>query len=196
MNRIIMMCLDAALSALILIPVFLILNRFVFCSNAKTTCYFIFAIYLSGMFAVVGLPTVKYVRFDPNINIVPFSYMFSDYENSILNVLLFLPFGFFLPFFWKYFKAFHRTLFFGFCASLFIEVLQLFTFRATDINDLITNTLGTFLGWFLAKVIIQLFPSISPSRKTGDAYLISGLSFVIMFFIQPFFADFLFPLLF
>ena len=39
--------------------------------------------------------------------------------------------------------------------SLTIEVLQLFVFRATDINDLIMNTLGALVGYFVAKVIIR-----------------------------------------
>ncbi len=39
--------------------------------------------------------------------------------------------------------------------SLTIEVLQLFLFRATDINDLIMNTLGALVGYLAAKVIIR-----------------------------------------
>ena len=39
--------------------------------------------------------------------------------------------------------------------SLTIEVLQLFVFRATDINDLIMNTLGALVGYLAAKVIIR-----------------------------------------
>lgn len=39
--------------------------------------------------------------------------------------------------------------------SLTIEVLKLFVFRATDINDLIMNTLGALVGYLAAKVIIR-----------------------------------------
>ena len=39
--------------------------------------------------------------------------------------------------------------------SLTIEVLKLFVFRATDINDLIMNTLGALVGYPAAKVIIR-----------------------------------------
>ena len=196
MRRILFMCLDAALAAVILIPLFLILNKRYFRNFTKTACYFIFAVYLSGVFAVVGLPTVNYIRFDPNYNFVPFAYMFSDYENSLLNVLLFMPLGFFLPVFWKHFKKFHRALFFGLCASLFIEVLQVFTFRATDVNDLMTNTLGTILGWTIARFCLRISPSISPSWKTKEVYIVCGLTFGTMFFLQPFLADLVFPFLF
>lgn len=196
MSRILFMCLDALLAAVILVPLLLIFNKRYFHDLKKTASYLVFAVYLSGMFAVVGLPTVNYVRFDPNFNFVPFAYMFSDYENSLLNVLLFMPLGFFLPIFWKNFKRFHRTFFFGFCISLFIEVLQIFTLRATDINDLMTNTLGTLLGWIIARLLLRVNPAISPSWKTKEVYYICTLVFCTMFFIQPFLADLVFPFLF
>lgn len=196
MRRIQFMCLDALLASIILIPLLLILNKRYYHDLKKTLCYLIFAVYLSGVFAVVGLPTVNYVRFDPHYNLVPFAYMFSDYENSLLNVLLFLPLGFFLPLFWQQFKKFYRTFIFGLCTSLFIEILQLFTLRATDINDLMTNTLGTVLGWMITRIILRLDPTITPSWKTKELYEICTLTFCTMFFLQPFLADLIFPFLF
>lgn len=196
MRRILFMCLDAALAAVILIPLFLLMNKRYFHNFRKTVCYLIFAVYLSGVFAVVGLPTVNYFRLDPNFNFIPFAYMFSDYENSLLNVLLFMPLGFFLPLYWKHFKKFHRTFFFGLCTSLFIEILQLFTYRATDINDLMTNALGTIIGWVIARILLRLDHSLTPSWKTREAYWTCGLAFGTMFLLQPFLADLIFPLLF
>lgn len=35
-----------------------------------------------------------------------------------------------------------------------IEILQLFTFRATDIDDIIMNTIGTCVGYGIAKIIL------------------------------------------
>ena len=93
--------------------------------------------------------------------------MFSDCKNSLLNVLLFVPLGFFLPLFWKKFSAFGYTLLFGFCTSLLIELLQIFTFRATDVNDLMTNTVGTVLGYLLARIVLKLFPGTEPSADKG-----------------------------
>ncbi len=183
------MCLEAAIAAVILIPVFFILNRLCFRDRAKAICYFLFSVYLSAVDSVVGLPSVLYVRFDPNINLTPFAYMFSDFRNSFLNVLLFVPLGFLLPVFWRHFKKLHWTLLFGFCTSLLIELLQLFTFRATDVNDLITNTFGTFLGWCLARVLLRFAPGITPSWKTGELFLVSGVTLAVMFFLQPFLSD-------
>lgn len=195
MLRILYMSIDAAISAIILTPLFLLLNPLLFHSGRRTFCYLLFAVYLSGMFSVVGLPDICYVRFDPSFNLIPFSYMFSDSINSILNVLLFIPLGVFLPCFWKFFRKMYRTVLFGFCTSLLVEVLQIFTLRATDVNDLITNTIGTLLGWCIARLLLLLFPSITPSRKTGNVYLVCGLTFVVMFFLHPFLADWLCPFL-
>ena len=196
MSRVLFMCLDAALAAVVLIPLFLILNKHYFHNTKRTVCYILFAVYLSGVFAVVGLPAVNYIRFDPNLNWKPFAYMFSDFTNSFLNVLLFMPLGFFLPVFWKRFKQLHATAFFGFCTSLLIEVLQIFTHRATDVNDLMTNTLGSLIGWGCARIFLRLMPNVVPGWKTKEVYVVCSATFAVMFFIQPFLADFIFPFLF
>ena len=192
MRRIFSMCLDAGIAAVVLIPLFLILNQYYLKSTKKTVNYFIFAVYLSGMFAVVGLPDIRYVRFDPNFNFVPFAYMFSDFTNSFLNVLLFVPLGFFLPVFWKHFTSLWRTGLFGLCTSLLIEVLQIFTYRATDVNDLMPNTLGTLIGWLIAKLVLHFCPAIAPGDKTQEVAVVCGTAFSVMFFVQPFLANWIF----
>ena len=195
MHRVFSMCLDAAIAAIILIPVFIVLNRHFFRNRKRTVCYTLFAVYLCGMFAVVGLPDIRYVRFDPNYNLTPFAYMFSDSTNSLLNVLLFVPMGLCLPLFWIPCSILVRTLFIGFSVSLLIEVLQIFTYRASDINDLMTNTFGTLIGWAIARLLLRCFPSISPHGKTVEFYVVGLTAFVVMFFLQPFLADFLFSII-
>lgn len=191
MHRILSMCLDAAIAALALAPFFLYLHKRNFHDKAKTVGYFLLAVYLSAMFAVVGLPDIRYIRFDTNMNLVPFLYMFSDYTNSLLNVLLFIPLGMFLPLFWQKFRKFYRTVFFGFCVSLLIEVLQLFTYRATDVNDLMTNTFGAFLGWCIGRLLLRCYPDIVPGENTRELYIVCGTTFAVMFFLHPFLADWL-----
>lgn len=186
MYRIIHAGLDAALAAILLIPIFLILNWSFFHSFRKSLLYYIFSVYLCGVYAVVGLPSLPDLTLDFNINLVPFLYMFSDLDQTLLNVLLFAPLGLFLPLFWRYFRKLSRTLFFGFCFSLLIELLQIFTFRATDINDLMTNTLGTLLGWILGALLLKLVPSILPSAQTKSLFVTFAVSFGLMFFIFPF----------
>ena len=189
MHRIFAMCLEAGVASVILLPLFLILNKRRFHDLNRTIGYLLFAIYLAAVDAVVGLPCINYIRLDFNHNFIPFRYMFSDGTTSILNVLLFIPLGFFLPFLWKKFSSFWYTVLFGFCASALIEILQIFTLRATDINDLITNTFGTVLGYLLARLFLWLLPNPAPSERTADVFLVCGVTFGTMFFLQPFLAD-------
>ncbi len=187
MLSILFMLLEAILSAIVLLPFFWLLNKQFFHSCRRTGCYLLLASYLAAVYCAVGLPTVTYIRFDLHFNFVPFAYMFSDLRSTSLNVLLFLPLGFFLPVLWSRFRGLSRTLLFGFCTSLLIELLQIFTFRATDINDLMTNTLGTLLGWCIGRLVLKYVPAIRPSWKTREVFWILGLSFGVMFFLQPFF---------
>ena len=189
MYRVFAMCLEAGIAAIILIPTFWLLNRYRFRNPRRAACYLIMSLYLAAVDAVVGLPSLLYIRFDQNINLVPFAYMFSDYRNSLLNVLLFVPLGFLLPVLWKRFRSLLWTGLAGFSFSLSIELLQLFTLRATDVNDLMTNTAGTILGWLLGRLVLWLFPSIRPSWKTGELAIVFGVTFAVMFLAQPFLAE-------
>lgn len=195
MYRIIFAGLDAVLAAVLLIPFFLILNWLLFHSFRKSLLYYILSVYLCGVYSVVGLPSLLHHTFDLNINLVPFLYMFSDLDQSLLNVLLFIPLGFFLPVLCRSFRKLSRTFCFGFCFSALIELLQIFTFRATDINDLMTNTLGTLLGWVLGRLILKLFPSILPSAQRKFLYISFAVTFALMFFLYPFLYDAVFELL-
>lgn len=189
MHRIFITFLETGIASVVLIPLFWLLHRRYFQNAARAACCLVLSLYLAAVDAVVGLPCLLYVRFDTNINLVPFAYMFSDYRSSLLNVLLFLPLGFLLPVLWKSFRSFLRTSLFGLLFSLAIELLQLFTRRATDINDLMTNTLGTILGWCVGRLVLKLFPRIAPSENLQELAVVFGVSFSVMFFIQPFFAE-------
>ncbi len=75
----------------------------------------------------------------------------------ILNIFLFIPLGFLCPLISKTFERARNTLFIGFGLSLFIEMIQLFTlYRATDIDDLLTNVTGTMLGYLCFRLIAKL----------------------------------------
>ena len=173
------------LAALVfLIPFILIWNKAVLRDRRKCGVYLLFAAYLAAVYNVVGLPNVTYVRFEWNLNLIPFRDMLGDLRSTLLNVVLFLPLGFLLPLCWQDLRQGKRTILYGLGVSAVIEILQIFTFRATDVNDLITNTLGTFLGCCAA----DLLPGpISGREKAGEAYLVCGITFAVMFFINPLF---------
>ena len=76
--------------------------------------------------------------------------MINDFSNACLNVLLFVPFGFFLPVLWKEFRNAKKVFIAGFAMTSFIEIAQIFTGRTTDINDIITNIAVTLIGYLIA----------------------------------------------
>ena len=112
----------------------------------------LFTLYLCAMFDRVGIPAIQYCTWHPAVNLIPFT----DEKNLRfflqvgLNAVLFLPFGFLLPVLWRKYRSWKSTVAAGFLTSLGIEILQLFCYRATDVDDLIMNTLGTFLGYIIA----------------------------------------------
>ena len=111
----------------------------------------LFVLYLCEMFDVVGIPAAQYIRWEPNISLIPFS----DETHWLgvqrfLNAVMFAPFGFLLPVLWRGCRKWGVTTLAGFLLSLTIEILQMFCFRATDVDDLIMNTLGAGFGYFAA----------------------------------------------
>lgn len=195
MHRFLPLALDAAVAAPVLALIFRILQKRSQWSSRRALSYYAMAMYLSILFSLVGLPDIRYIRFQPNINLVPFRYFFTD-RTTLPNVLLFIPLGMFLPCLWQRFRNGFRAVLFGLCVSLTIELLQIFTFRATDVNDLMTNTLGTFLGWGCGRVGLSLSPGIHPAAKQGDIFLICAVTFGFMVVLHPLLADPLFSLIF
>lgn len=181
---------EILISAIALIPVFAVLNRTTFHNRTKTALYFAFAIYLAAVYLFVGMPTLQFMRFDVSITLMPFLPMIADFKNTILNIILFVPMGIMLPFMWKRYNTLKATAVFGVMMSLSIELLQLFTFRATDINDLIANTLGTLFGYFLFRIISYLVPSVRNFAKRKNEVTVVILPVIlVMFFVQPYLAS-------
>ncbi len=76
---------------------------------------------------------------------------FSLKSDHFLNILAFIPFGILMPFFLKKKKAAIAVLI-SFGSSLFFELFQLFSgIGSYDSTDLITNTLGGFIGFLLYR---------------------------------------------
>ena len=124
--------------------------------------------------------------------------MLEDWKNGILNILLFVPLGVVLPLLWNSFRNTKKAILFGFTMSLAIELLQILTFRATDVNDLITNTFGALFGFLCAKVLLQSFPStkgIADNAKIKDLLLFLMIVLTVMFFLYPFVSAALWDLL-
>jgi glycopeptide antibiotics resistance protein len=75
------------------------------------------------------------------------------FQQMALNVLLFAPLGFFGKWLWGMGRA--RVTALGFVVSLGIETAQLTSGqRIFDVDDLMTNTAGAFVGWFAAAAVL------------------------------------------
>lgn len=191
MYRILITCFEVALAAIVIIPVFLIMGKTLFHNRKKTIYYIVFALYLAAVYHLVGLPCIQYLQLDLSVHLIPFVGMISDWKNSILNIFLFVPLGIFLPLLFEKFRSMKRTVLFGTCMTFLIELLQIFTFRATDINDIATNIIGTCLGYLIASIISKKAPQIMITDKTNyEVFVVCGIVFAIMFFIQPFISGF------
>ena len=185
MYRFYLAAVDMLPGILILAPVYWILNKTYFHNNRKSIFYFIFSCYLSVIYVLVGLPNVTYIRPEVNLNLFPVIGLISDFKNSLLNILLFVPLGAMLPVLWNKFRTQRYAVIFGFCSSLSIELLQMLTFRATDVNDLITNTLGTYLGFCFAKYLFNK-GKLKSGNNTREAVMVIGIVLLVMFFVYPF----------
>ncbi len=108
------------------------------------------------------------------------------------NIVLFVPFGLLLVLVSRSCQRLHITLLAGAGLSLFIELLQLFGTRGTDIDDIILNTLGTLCGYILGKIIVAAKPKLNNKvgvlinvdgryyRKRRDAGSIPVLSLLVL----------------
>lgn len=189
MYRFLLAAVDVVPAAIVLVPVFVILHWTVYHRNIRRSIlYCLFSLYLAAVFSLVGIPNVTYIRMEMNLNLIPFWGMAEDLQNSILNILLFIPLGIFLPVLCEKFRRKRVAVVFGFGMSILIELLQIFTFRATDVNDLITNVSGTLVGFLMADQAIAGYPAIRDAvngKRAGELYLVWIMTFLVMFFIHP-----------
>ncbi|MBR6281577.1 MAG: VanZ family protein [Lachnospiraceae bacterium] len=83
--------------------------------------------------------------------------------NLLGNVLLFVPFGFLVPLFWR--KEEHHPfiiILMGCLFSAVVEVIQLQTgLGSCDVDDVILNTLGTVLGYGLFRLGNLIYRSVT-----------------------------------
>lgn len=113
----------------------------------------VFALYIVGVFYVTGAGTlydaiglrVEYIT--EHINLVPFSQEIGI-KGYVLNIVLFMPFGFLVPIIWDNMRKPMPVILSGFAFSALIEASQILSSRGTDVDDLIMNTLGAALGFF------------------------------------------------
>ncbi|WP_432617536.1 VanZ family protein [Butyricicoccus sp.] len=165
------------------------------CSKGFFVGWQIFALLLSMMFSVTGTGGIDNVVYNMqtsghliqsfDLNVIPFTN--TDLTGLVLNIILFVPFGIMLPILWRPCSGIFvvQT---GFFLSAAIELSQLFNMRSTDINDLITNTLGACLGYVIYKQIfhrITWFQADDPHNKQTISCCIILIVAVYMCIASP-----------
>ncbi len=112
----------------------------------------------------------------------------------LFNVLLTMPFGMYMKYYFKQ-KLFVTTVL-TFCLSAFFEFTQYTglyhiyqgSYRVCDVDDLIQNTLGGILGYILMCIVGWILPLPSRDQIDDKAYVngrrVSGLRRTVMFAID------------
>ena len=126
-----------------------------------------FAIYLLSMLHLVIFPIEvnlgEYRNLTPwykAANFIPI--LTIDVKTFVLNVIMLVPLGMYLPFLSRKIQSIKQAARLGFFVSLLFELTQLAirillgSGRSTDINDLIANTLGAVIGFLLIRQVLKL----------------------------------------
>lgn len=119
-------------------------------------------VYASMLFSATFLP-MQTVAPQQSVQLVPFQWIadtFRDgqiaFDQMTLNVLLFVPLGAMLMFWGR--RTAGQAALIGYGVSLLIEGSQLlWANRIFDVDDLITNTTGTALGWLGALALVKVY---------------------------------------
>ena len=132
----------------------------------------LFAFYVAGLVAVTGVFQLLFMKpvFAPYFNFELFIDIFACPMQYLLNFFLFVPMGFLVPLLWKQYRTENHVLLFGFGTSFVIEVLQMFCGRTTDVDDLLMNTLGALIGyWMVLAAERQTSFCLLRRNKTAEA---------------------------
>ena len=157
---------------LISVPIFILVRFLIYKKTNKFNLkreilLLVFCLFLVGLFSQTIIP-----KYDSNnnlivskvrLNLIPFKIFYDAVIelkkgniyyliiSLIGNIVMFIPIGFFLKSLYNIKDK--KIILIGFLISLFIEIIQNFTGRETDIDDLILNTLGVYIGIILYKFI-------------------------------------------
>ncbi|WP_274309291.1 VanZ family protein [Solibacillus daqui] len=78
------------------------------------------------------------------------------FYNLVGNIVLFIPFGFFIPLLWKKLRSWRKMHIIAFGIPLFIECTQYFIGRSIDVDDVLLNAIAIVLGFVMYKVLHRL----------------------------------------
>ena len=128
-----------------------------------------FLVYLWAVFKVTGIGLLADIirpGIRGGVNLRPFADLGIGFW---LNIVMFLPLGIVTPCIWKKCESVRYTVRLGFAVSLLIECSQIFNGRATDIDDLLANTIGACAGYLIWRGIYVLV--CGKQKEKGDGHV-------------------------
>ena len=149
---------------------------------------FMLSVYVCTILDITGVfDTRIYFGFSSSnlLGFVSVPFVGASIKMVTLNFLLFVPYGFLVYFCFKSSKLnWRKAILIGFLSSLFIECMQAFTGRMTEIDDLLINTAGFIAGYLVAEGIAKL--KSTETRKNGliQCLLTVFISTVLLFLLS------------
>lgn len=147
----------------------------------------LFIIYLIALFWIIvfkfniQLPPMRNMR---SINLIPFSepLMLNGkvaIGEMIMNIVIFIPLGIYAEILFKRWNTLKKLLLFS-LVSLTCEVLQyIINIGASDITDIINNTLGGLIGLMIYIGIEKAFKNSAKAQKFINIIALNGTIFMI-----------------
>lgn len=141
-------------------------------NQANKLTIVLFVIYLIALFWILLFKLGVRFSYMENrqVNLIPFREALIlngkiDLGEIIMNVIVFVPLGFYAGILFKRWN-FGKNVFFFFLISLSVEALQfILGVGAFDITDTITNTLGGIIGSLIFKAIEGVFKNSFKAQK-------------------------------
>ncbi len=182
------------------------------------TYLFVYYLICAYFLVILPLPKISEVALltTPRVQLVPFDFVIDFIKYSsfniiqidtylpamresyfyvpVFNIILTIPFGMFLQYYFNCNKK--KVIIFSFLLSLFFELTQLSGlyfiyprgYRLCDIDDLILNTFGGFLGYYLVIPLSYFIPKMEAvnqkARQRGK--VVSGFRRTTAYFLDLF----------
>ncbi|MDE7425942.1 MAG: VanZ family protein [Lachnospiraceae bacterium] len=147
-------------------------------------------IFVCYIFVVLGATLLSRGDFYRNRTIVPLLYSYKEawmnfsvreWRNLILNIFMFVPFGFLMPLGIKYFQSFWRVYLSGFLFALGIELVQLLlNMGIFECDDILNNVLGTMIGYGFFAIWAFMVAVIRKQSKSVCSVILSQIPLILI----------------
>ncbi len=103
---------------------------------------------------------INFVPFRTIKSYIKYSGFFHSLVNILGNIIIFLPIGLIIPIISNRFKKLSKVIVSSLFISILIEFVQFFIGRSVDIDDVILNTIGGFVGYIIYTFLPIRFKKI------------------------------------